>query len=171
MMRPFRCLICGETYLGRNAPDRCPFCGVAGSRMVDAAEYVNYNGMEMCNQSKKFVQQAIEIEASNVAFYKCASDCSDNPVIKALFKRIGKQEGEHLELLADHLGVEEPEIVVEECCDSDAENMMKGHDREDRAVKMYTRFAQEAPEPRLKEIFSAIAGIEQEHYNMFNIFG
>ena len=169
-MRPFRCLICGETYLGRTAPDRCPFCGVAGRFIVDAAEFVDYDGMEMSEQSREFVRQAMKIEASNVAFYKCAAECAENGVIKALFKRIGKHEAEHLELLADHLDVEEPEIEPEECQNDDAANMQQSHDREDRAVKLYTRFAREAPEPRLKEIFSAIAGIEQEHSKMFNPF-
>ncbi len=169
-MKPFRCLICGETYIGNAVPDRCPFCGVAGRYIADAAEYVDYNGLELSEESRKFVQQAMKIEASNVAFYKCAADCAENDVVKVLFKRIGKHEAEHLELLADHLGVEEPEIEPEKCCDDDAANMQQSHDREDRAVKMYSRFAREAAEPRLKEIFSAIAGIEQEHYKMFNTF-
>ncbi len=169
-MRPFRCLICGETYIGRQGPDRCPFCGVAGRYIADAAEYVDYSGMELSERSKDFIRQAMKIEASNVAFYKCAADCADNAVVSALFKRIGKHEAEHLELLADHMGVDEPAIEPEECCNNDAENMQKSHDREDRAVKLYTRFAEEAPEPRMKEIFSAIAGIEQEHYKLFNIF-
>ncbi len=169
-MRPLRCLICGETYLGRIAPDRCPFCGVAGRYIVDAGEYVDHNGMQLSEQSQQFIRQAMEIEASNVAFYKCAADCASNEVVKALFKRTGKHEAEHLELLADHLGVDEPEIKPEECKNDDATNMQQSHDREDRAVKMYMRFAAEAEEPRIKEIFSAIAGIEQEHYKMFNTF-
>lgn len=169
-MRPFRCLICGETYLGRQAPDRCPFCGVAGRYIADAAEYVSYENMELCEKSGDFIRQAMKIEASNVAFYRCAADCAKNPVIRAMFKRIGKHEAEHLELLADHLGEQEPEIEHEECRNDDAENMQLSHDREDRAVKLYARFAEEAPEPRMKEVFSAIAGIEQEHYKMFNTF-
>ncbi len=170
-MRPLRCLICGETYIGRETPDRCPFCGVAGRFVAEAAEYVDYEGMEMCDSSKDFVRQAMKIEASNVAFYQCAAGCAGNEVVRAVFKRIAKHEAEHLELLAEHLGVEEPEIEPEECSDDDAANMQQSHDREDRAVKLYMRFASEAPEPRLKEVFSAIAGIEQEHYKIFNTFG
>jgi len=170
-MRPFRCLICGETYIGRQAPDRCPFCGVEGRYLADAAEYVSYDGMEMCGQSSESVRQAIGIERSNVAFYQSSAKKAKSEVIRALFKRIGKHELEHLELLAKHLGVDAPEIGSEDCSDNDAENMKKGHDREDRAVKMYMQFADRAPEPRIKEVFRAIAGIEQEHYKLFNTFG
>ena len=169
-MRPLRCLICGETYIGSEAPDRCPYCGVEGRFVKDAAEYVNYDGMEMSEQSQNFIKQAMKIEASNVAFYECAAENAENEVIRALFKRIGKHEAEHLELLADHLGVEEPELEDEDCSDDDTINMKQGHDREDRAVQMYMRFAQEAPEPRIKKIFAAISGIEQEHYKLFNTF-
>ena len=169
-MRPFRCLICGEVYIGREASDRCPFCGVDGRYLVDAAEYIAYDGMELCETSQESVRTAMKVEASNVAFYKCAAAKAKNEVIRALFKRIGKHELEHLELLAKHLGAELPEIGPEECSDDSVENMANAHGREDRAVKMYMGFAAEAPEPRMKEVFSAIAGIEQEHYKLFNVF-
>jgi len=169
-MRPFRCLICGETYIGRQAPDRCPFCGVEGRFLVDAAEYVAYDGTQMCERSQEHVRQAMKVEASNVAFYQCAAGKAKSEVIRALFKRIGKHELEHLELLAKHLGVEPPKAEPEECSDDQVDNMAKAHAREDRAVKMYMGFASEAPEARLKQVFSAIAGIEQEHYNLFNTF-
>jgi rubrerythrin len=107
---------------------------------------------------------------SNVAFYQCCAEHARSEVARALFKRIGKHEAEHMELLCDHLGVEEPEIEPEDCSDDDALNMEQAHKREDRAVKMYMRFAAEAPEPRIKEIFRAIAGIEQEHFKLFNTF-
>ncbi len=169
-MRPFRCLICGETYIGRSEPDRCPYCGVAQRFIVDAAEYVDYDEMGLSDQSEDFIRQAIKIEQSNVAFYECSADNAQSPVVRAMFKRIAKHEGEHMELLCDHLGIDEPEIEPEECSDDDTLNMKEGHDREERAVRMYSRFAREAPEPRLKQIFSAIAGIEQEHGKLFNIF-
>ena len=169
-MRPIRCTICGETYIGRETPDRCPFCGVDGSYLADAAEYVDYDGMELSEQSQEFIRKAIEIEKSNVAYYECSAEKAQNEVRRALFKRIAKHEGEHMELLCDHLGVEEPEIEPEDCSDEDAENMQNAQGREDRAVKLYMSFAARAEEPRIKEIFSAIAGIEQEHYRLFTSF-
>jgi rubrerythrin len=143
---------------------------VDGRYVVDAAEYVDYDGMDMSTDSQGFIEQAIKIELSNVAFYQCCAKHAKSEVVRSLFKRIGKHEAEHLELLCDHLGIDEPEVREEECSDDDSLNMKRAHDREDRAVRMYTRFAEQAPEPRVKEIFSAIAGIEQEHFKLFNIF-
>jgi len=169
-MRPFRCLICGETYLGRQAPDRCPFCGVEGRYVVDAAEYVNYDGMAFCEQTQEFIHQAMKVEKSNVGFYQSCAKSAKSEVVRALFKRIGKHELEHLQLLTKHVGAEPLAIEAESCAEEDAENMKQAHDREDRAVKMYMKFAAEAPEARAKDIFGAIAGIEQEHYKLFNAF-
>ena len=170
-MRPIRCQICGETYIGRDIPDRCPYCGVDGGYMVEAAEYVDYDDMDVCEKSEKFLRRGIELEMSNVAYYECAADNAQSEVARVLFKRIGKHEGEHLELFCDTLGIEEPEIEPEDCSGEDREHMANGKDREDRATKLYMQFAKEAPEPRIKQIFSAIAGIEQEHYRLFNSYG
>ncbi|MFW5914973.1 MAG: ferritin family protein [Planctomycetota bacterium] len=169
-MRPFRCLICGETYIGRTQPDRCPYCGVAGRFIADAAEYVDYDEMELSDDSQDYIREAIKVERSNVAFYQCSAEHATTEVTRALFKRIAKHEAEHMELLCDHLGVDEPEIGTEDCSDDDTLNMKQAHNREQRAVKMYMRFAAEAPEKRAKLIFSAIAGIEQEHGKLFNTF-
>jgi len=169
-MRPFRCLICGETYIGRLRPDRCPFCGVDGRFLADAAEYVDWSGMQMGEQSRRCVREAMRVEASNVAFYRCAAAKAQSEVVRALLKRIGKHELEHLELLARHAGEEMPEIRAEDCAGEQADNMLAGRAREDRAVRMYMGFAAEVAEPRLREVFGAIAGIEQEHLKLFNTF-
>ena len=113
---------------------------------------------------------ALEIEMSNVAFYQCASKKAANAVVSALFKRIAKHEAEHLELIAKMAGLEEPPIPEEDCSEADVENMTAAHDREDRAVKLYTQFAREAPEGRMKEVFRALADVEMEHYKQFNAY-
>ena len=169
-MKPFRCQICGETYLGDFAPDRCPFCGVAGNYLLSAPEYINYGAVELSEQSKEFCVRAMEIEASNVAYYLAASGCAANPAIGAIFKRIAKHEAEHLDLISKMSGFPKPELPEEKCAESDAENMAAAHAREDRAVKLYTGYAREAPEGRMKEVFRALSDIEMEHYKLFNVY-
>ena len=39
-MKPFRCQICGETYLGEEPADRCPYCGASGKNLLSPAEYL-----------------------------------------------------------------------------------------------------------------------------------
>jgi len=62
MMNPYRCEICGETYLGLNPPERCPFCGSAGKLVLPAAEWLNYGKVEMCKQSYKDCKKALMLE-------------------------------------------------------------------------------------------------------------
>lgn len=169
-MKPFRCQICGETYLGDFAPDRCPFCGVAGNYLLSAPEYIEHGTVELCEQSREFCERALEIEASNVAFYRCASKGAASAVVEVIFKRVGKHELEHLELIARMAGLESPPIPEEGCSESDVENMANAHDREDRAIKLYAQFAREAPEGRMKEVFRALSDIEMEHYKLFNVY-
>ncbi len=169
-MKPFRCQICGETYLGEFAPDRCPFCGVAGNYLLSAPEYIDYGAVELSDQSREFCRMALEIEAGNVAFYRCSSKGADSPVVAVIFKRTAKHELEHLELIAKMAGLEQPPIPEEGCSESDIENVSNAHDREDRAVKLYTQFAREAPEGRMKEVFRALSDVEMEHYKQFNAY-
>ncbi len=73
-MKPGRCQICGETYLGKETPDRCPYCGAAGKNLVSPAEYLDYGVIEISEESKKGCLHALELEISNQAFYqKCAA--------------------------------------------------------------------------------------------------
>ncbi|MCX6349262.1 MAG: rubrerythrin [Candidatus Aureabacteria bacterium] len=169
-MRPFRCQICGETYLGFFPPDRCPFCGVPGNYLLSAPEYIEYGVVELSEQSKDFCRQAMETETSNVAYYLAVAAASSNQVVGAIFKRIAKHESEHLSLIFKMCGLEKPPLPEEKPLESDAENMAAGHAREDRAIKLYTGFAREAPEGRMKEVFRALADIEKEHYKLYNIY-
>jgi rubrerythrin len=45
-------------------------------------------------------------------------------------------------------------------------NTQEGFEREDRAIKSYSKFRDEAAEPRLKEFFGALVEIETDHLNL-----
>ena len=169
-MKPYRCQICGEVYLGELTPDRCPFCGVLGNYLHSAPEYITYGEVDLSQNSREFCRQAIELEANNVAYYRCAARSQDDPVRAAIFKRAAKHEAEHLELIAEMAGIEEEPHIEEECGDDTRENMESALKRENWAVKLYTRFARQAPEGRMREVFRALADVEMEHYKMFNLY-
>jgi len=99
-MKPFRCQICSETYLGDFAPDRCPFCGAAGSYLLSLLEYIEYGAVELSTSSREFCRQALELEAEDIAFYRRAARRSDHPVIAALLQAVGGQRQRHLEAVA-----------------------------------------------------------------------
>ncbi|UMZ74775.1 ferritin family protein [Natranaerofaba carboxydovora] len=170
-MQPFRCQICGETYLGEERPDRCPYCGVAGKHLINGAEWINHGQVDMSEQSYNYCQDAIKLELSNAAFYLCCSKSAENQFTEAIFKRLQKQEAEHAELICEMIGIEQPELPVENCAPSDAENFKEAHSREKRAMNYYLEIVNNSPEPRIKEVFKALAEVESEHLQASNVYG
>lgn len=171
MFSPYRCQICGETYLGSAAPDRCPFCGAHGRWMMGAAEWVKTGKVEMCEQSLQDCLKAIELEVNNAAFYKCAQKNAETQVTEAIFKRLHKQELEHAELLAEMAGVADPGLPEVTCAgNNDAQNLADAHAREQRAIRFYLQVADRAPEKRVQDVFRALADIEAEHLKISNIY-
>jgi rubrerythrin len=169
-LRPYRCQICGETYLGSTVPDRCPYCGVAGKHLLVAAEWVNHGAVELSPASRQYCQDALQLELSNAAFYKACSSKAENQITQSIFKRLSKQEAEHAELIAAMMGEEEPALGEEDCPAEDEQKFAQAHDREKRALQLYFEIVNSAPEPRMKEVFKALAEVEGEHLQVSNIY-
>jgi len=169
-MHPYRCQICGESYLGPYAPERCPFCGAAERHLAAAAEWIDYGQQELCEQSVADVKRAIELELNNASFYTCARHKAQTQISEAIFARVAKQEAEHAELLSEILGVEMGERPEVHCHENDEENFAEAHAREKRASIFYLEAANRAPEPRVQEVFHALAEIETEHLKISNLY-
>ena len=170
-MKPFRCQICSETYLGDFAPDRCPFCGAVGSYLLSLPEYIEYGAVELSRSSREFCRQALGLEAGDIAFYRRAAERSDHPVIAALFQAGGGQRRRHLETVARLAGIASPApLEDEESSEEGKQDLAQGHDRAERASLLYLEIAQQAPEGRVKEVFRALADAALEHYKLFNLY-
>lgn len=170
MLKPYRCQICGETYLGEAIPDRCPYCAAAGKHLLPAAEWIPYGKVEMSEQSYQDCQEGLKLEQNNMAFYKCAAEKTNNKIMQAIFKRLAKQEGEHAEVFCEMMGIEEPPLPSVTCSESDHDNMEEAHKREDRAIQFYQDVANRAPEKRVQEVFLALTEIESEHLIISSIY-
>lgn len=170
MMNPYRCEICGETTLMANPPQRCPFCGADGRHVIPAAAWLTHGKVEMCEQSYKDCEKALLLELRNYDYYKCAADKAANKLTKAIFLRLMKQEDEHAELIADALGIPLPQPPKNCCYDDDYDNMKESNQHETTAITFYTEVADRAPEPRIKQIFRALAEVENEHLMLLNMY-
>ena len=80
-----------------------------------------------------------------------------------MFKRLGKVELEHAEAIQKLLGVPTGSSRKETCSADTEKNVRESYAREDRAIKFYSKAADEAPEPVLKEFFQALVQIERDH--------
>ena len=169
-VRVFRCRLCRESYIGEEAPSRCPFCGAPGWIFIPAenwnpSEYI----FEISDVSKTNLEAALKLELSNTEFYLCAmkaAQTSGDEYGYAKFKALKKVENEHAETIVKLLKIKEPQLKAISCSHSFDENTQEGWERENRAIKAYANFAKEAPEPQLKQFFEVLVEIETDHLEL-----
>lgn len=165
-LKLFRCRICGDPYLGSEAPSFCPFCGAPQRYMAPAEEYVDRNDVpNLSARSRANLEKALDLEVRNAAFYMCASNCAPAPLDKAMFKALWRTESEHASVICKLLKVPKPEIKPDEqaCLKDPRANFAAAHGREERAVAFYGQSAAEAVEDRVKEVFAALTEVEGYH--------
>ena len=169
-IKVFRCRICGDPYIGTEAPSRCPFCGAQGKYIILAKEWnSNEFDIALTETSKKNLESSLKLELDNTGFY----DCAKNSAIKtgdeygaAKFKALMKVEREHASAISKFLKKPSPEALTQSCSTDFKTNSKEGFAREDRAIKAYSKFKDEATEPRIKEFFGALVEIETDHLNL-----
>jgi rubrerythrin len=167
MVNVWRCNICGETYIGNEKPTQCPFCGAHDKHIFLAKEKdVNFD-VELSEGDRALVEKALEIEISNTGFYLCAAKKATDIEGKAMFKRLGKVEYEHAEIWGKVLKKDIPSReAAAECPGEYKEELQESHDREERAVKVYKEAAEKAENERVKELFTAIIEVEEDHLKL-----
>ena len=169
-IKVFRCRICGDPYIGEEAPTQCPFCGAPHRFFVEAKSWDpgEFN-VELSDISKKNLEAALQLELDNAAFYDCAKNVADKANDHygiAKFKALMKVEREHASAISKFLKISRPELEKKMCNADSKANSKEGYQREDRAIKAYAKFRDEAVEPRLKEFFGALVEIETDHLDL-----
>lgn len=163
MVKLFRCEICGDPYVGESAPDNCPFCGAHKPHIKEAdAAKAEFN-LQLNQKDKTNAEHALEVEVSNATFYACASEKSEDSYGRLLFKALKKVEAEHASIWKKILKLEKVPEGSETCSDTNRQNLAESHARETRAIEFYKKAAEEAENPRIKEIFEALVEIEKDH--------
>lgn len=167
-MNVYRCLICGDPYLGATKPSNCPFCGAHQKDLVEASKYAPEVLGELTDSSRENLKRALQLEIENSAFYRGASTVADSPEGMALFSVLAKIEAEHASVICKILGVPKPEELHEtgECSPSHKGNLAESHKREERAVRLYQRFLDEAKEGRVIQVLQALIEIESDHLTL-----
>jgi rubrerythrin len=168
-MKMYRCRICGETYLGSETPSHCPFCGAHRPLLVDTSDYPeDINSVQLTEIERADLETAIEIERSNARFYLAMAQRSDNRKLANAYKRLAAVETEHCSLFCKLAGQPKPADLREPgdelgTWEADIEESAR---RERRASDLYTEFAGRATDPRIVEVWSAVAAIEADHIEL-----
>lgn len=171
-MKIFVCRICGEVYVGRELPHSCPFCGVSNKNLRLSHVWTDENeGVELSELSRKNLETSLEIELSNVAFYKSAYEMlkKDHLSIALMFKGLFKVEREHASVFKKLLRKDTTDDAADEAF-ADPLKCIEGSSlREARAVGLYEKFRDEAVEKRVKEVFDEISRVETDHLELDGI--
>ena len=169
-IKVFRCRICGDPYIGEEAPQQCPFCGADHRFFVEAQDWNSDEfNVKLSDVSKKNLEAALQLELDNAAFYDCAKNSAQKSGDEygiAKFKALMKVEREHASAISKFLKISRPELEKKTCDANAKANSKEGWEREDRAIKAYAKFRDEATEPRLKEFFAALVEIETDHLKL-----
>jgi rubrerythrin len=170
MVKIFRCRICGDSYIGKEAPTRCPFCGALTKYFVEAQDWdKNEFNVPLSDVIRSDLKSALELELDNAAFYDCAKNTAEkagDDYGYAKFKALMKVEREHASAISKLLKISRPELKKRECSTNTYNNTKDGWEREKRAIKAYETFRDKAVGPRLKEFFGALVEIETDHLDL-----
>jgi rubrerythrin len=166
MVRLWRCEICGDPYIGDNPPDNCPFCGAHRAYIKEVKDAQVTFDVSLNEKDRANVEHALQVEVSNSAFYSCAADKTDSAEGKLLFKALGKVEAEHAAIWKKILKLPAVPPGNETCHTINRENLEESHARETRAIGFYRTAAEEAANPRVKQIFDALVEVETDHLGL-----
>lgn len=167
--KAYRCRICGEVYLGTDRPKECPYCGahIEYLKSLKNEEFTRLEPDQWTDKSLDNVKRAIELEVDNAKFYYCSAEKTDDENDAEIFERLGEIEEQHAKALADTAGIPREDVPsTDECSQKAKENYRDSHEREQRAIKSYGKFAREAEEPEAEKFFRALVEIETDHLKL-----
>jgi rubrerythrin len=166
MVKLWRCVICGDSYIGNNPPTNCPFCGAHQEYIVEAKNAVVTFEIDLTGKDRANAEHAIDVEVSNATFYACAAGKTDDDEGKLLFKALSKIEAEHAAIWRKILRLAKTPAGNETCNVENVKNLNESHERETRAIDFYRKAAEESDHERMKQIFKALVDIETDHLHL-----
>lgn len=116
MKKKFICTVCGYVYEGEHAPEKCPMCGVPGSKFKELVEdeglsFVAEHEIGVakgCDEEMiKDLNAHFNGECTEVGMYLAMSRQADRegyPEVAEAFKRYALEEAEHASKFAELLG-------------------------------------------------------------------
>ncbi len=133
-MKKWVCPVCGYVYEGENPPEKCPVCGVDGSKFIEQSgeiklaaehEYGIYdktvkNNADISDADKAYILEQLKAnfsgECSEVGMYLCMARIASRegyPEIALYWEKAAYEEAEHASKFAELLGTElEPNMTT-----------------------------------------------------------
>jgi len=169
-LKIYRCHICGEVYLGYDAPENLPL--LRSSRGVHETPLNEYPATSnACSSPRPSARTSSPPSSSRPATAASTSvwrSARTTTALRATYKRLAKVEAEHCELFCKLLKVDQPADLMTpgETTGSWASDIEDSLRRENRASELYRTFAGRATNDRLKEVWNAVAEVEGDHITL-----
>jgi rubrerythrin len=164
-MKTWICEICGDAYLGAEAPHSCPFCGSRKGFIKPGkeAQPVVEDRTALSEETKGYLTETLRLEVHANAIYTCMANEADTYEVKKMYKRLARVEFEHATICTKLLGIPMPELKPENCNADDVENFKKTIELEVHAADLYAEFAKKSAERHVKIMFTALTQAETDH--------
>ncbi len=166
MVKLWRCEICGDPYIGDEAPANCPFCGAKRKYIKEFEDAKANFDVELNEKDKANAEYALKVEVSNTVFYFCAAKKVPELEGQKLFKALGKVEAEHASVWKKILKLDKIPSGDDSCSTDYKEDLEDSHARETRAIEFYKKAAAESSNGCVKEIFEAFVEVETDHLKL-----
>ena len=164
MANLYVCKICGEPYIGGDAPDDCPFCGAQKSYIKSSEEYQELWKTELSEQEKTNMQETLNLEINATAYYLDITKTNEKySKANRLFKQLARVEKEHAEIAVKFLGIDLPEIKGERTKGSFEKDLERTKELETEAITKYQGFLKNATNINVKNFYTALIHAEQGH--------
>ncbi|NTU99386.1 hypothetical protein HGA64_05300 [Candidatus Falkowbacteria bacterium] len=164
-MKTWICEICGDAYLGDEAPHSCPFCGArrAFIKVGEQANPVVLSTDELSSETKSYIQETLELELRANAIYTCMAEASKDYEVIKMYRRLARVEMEHAVICTKLLKIAMPEAHTEICSQQDVENFKQTVELEEHASSLYADFARRSVEKHIRIMFTALNQAEMDH--------
>jgi rubrerythrin len=164
MANLYVCKICGEPYIGGEAPDDCPFCGAPKGYLRPAEEFRALWEAELTSQEKKDIEATFNLEANATAYYlDIAKSQKKYSRYNRLYKQLARVEQEHAEIACKFLGIKLPELKGEKTKGSIEADLQRTKELEHNAIELYGKFLKNAKNNNVRMFFSALVHAEKGH--------
>jgi len=164
MVELYVCAICGEPYIGGEAPDDCPFCGAPKNYLKSAEEFVPLWKSEMSDVEKADMEETVALEVNATAYYLDVVEANEKyGEENRLFKQFARVEKEHAEIAVKFLGVDLPKFVGEKSRGSVEADMARTKELEADAIAKYEGFLATAENVNVKNFYIALIHAEKGH--------
>jgi rubrerythrin len=172
-VRAWRCSICGEVTLARTRPSDCPFCGADEKYIGDVRGNPNDLGDAVINSTDRAnLETSLAMERGDVRRYTAMANAALTETDRHTYKRIARIESEHVQIFATLLGAPQggPVDVME--LPQDINKAVAGAiTGEESASATYAKFARQAAITRLHVVWSALAEVENGHWEVLTESG